>query len=111
MGKNMKARGLALVGAALAGILVLLPIPVMDLLMMLPMQLLIAFGVMAISKRKIGVKKLVPLILVYSLIGSAMGLGLEISLLFIGKFLLAPFAFVWCYLLGELVLLLGSEEH
>jgi len=111
MGSNMKARGFALVGAAVAGILVLLPIPLMDLLMMIPMQLLIIGSVLAASRRKIVLKRLVPMVLTYALLGSALGLGLEICLPFIGKLLLAPFAFVWCYLLGELTLVVSQERQ
>jgi hypothetical protein len=105
----MKARVWAVAGAGLAGILVLLPIPVMDLLMMVAMQFVIAVGVMGLSRRRIGLTKLVPLILAYALVGSGVGVCLEVGLLFLGKFLLAPFAFFWCYLLGELLLLVGTE--
>lgn len=109
MNPGLKARGVALSGSALAGILVLLPIPVMDLLLMIVMQFLIASAVLSVAGKKLGLARLLPLILVYSLVGSAISLGLEISLLILGKFLLAPFAFVWCYLLAELVLLVGHS--
>lgn len=101
----MKARGAALLLAALAGILVLLPIPLMDLAMMLPIQLVIGLTVRKLSRRAVLLKNLLPLVLFWGLLGSALGFALEISLLIVGKMLLAPFAFVWCYLFAELAML------
>lgn len=103
----MKARAVALALAALGGILVLLPIPLMDLAMMLPIQLLIGLAVRRISHRPVRFFSMLPLVGLYGLIGAGLGLALEIFLPFVGKVLLAPFAFVWCYLFAELALLLA----
>lgn len=106
----MKARGVALALAALAGILVLLPIPLMDLAMMLPIQLLIGLAVRRLSGRQVAFLSLLPLVAIYGLLGSALGLALEIFLPILGKLLLAPFAFVWCYLFAELAMLLAPPK-
>lgn len=101
----MKARLAALVLSVLAGVLVLLPIPLMDLAMMLPMQFAIGLVSRQLSGRPLRVAGLLPLVLVWGLLGTALGFGLEVSLLIIGKMLLAPFAAVWCYLFAELAML------
>ena len=107
----MKARAFALALAALGSILVLLPIPLMDLAVMLPIQLLIGLAVRRISHRQVRFLSLLPLVALYGLIGSGLGLALEIFLPFVGKMLLAPFAFVWCYLFGELALVLAPPAE
>lgn len=101
----MKARIAALVLAVLAGVLVLLPIPLMDLAMMLPMQLLIGLAARRLSARPLRLTSLLPMVLFWGLLGSALGFALEVSLLILGKVLLAPFATVWCYLFAELAML------
>ena len=60
-----------------------------------------------ISHRQVRFLSLLPLVGLYGLIGSGLGLALEICLPFLGKVLLAPFAVVWCYLFAELALLLA----
>lgn len=106
----MKARLAALVLAVLAGVLVLLPIPLMDLAMMLPIQLAIGLVTRKLSGRPLRLGNLLPLVLVWGLLGSALGFGLEVSLLILGKMLLAPFAIVWCYLFAELAMLASPRS-
>ncbi len=97
-------------GAALAGLVVLMPLPGLDFLMVLPIQFAIAVAVLAASRRSMGWTRLVPFVLLFALIGSAFGLALEIFIPLFGKLMLAPLALVWCYLLGEMVMLAGTEK-
>jgi hypothetical protein len=85
--------------------LVLVPLPVMDVLMLVPVQLAIAAGVTLVMHKPLHFKSLAKLVLGWALVGGVAGIAVQICVPLLGKiFLLPPLSAVWCYLLGEVTL-------
>jgi uncharacterized protein (DUF697 family) len=99
-----KVRGLIAVGSMIGGAVALFPMPLADLALMAVVQLLIVVGVTLSLKKPLHVRNQGLFVLGYAVVGAMLGLALEICIPFLGKLLLAPFAALWCYLLGEITL-------
>jgi len=105
---NIKARLLALVGAGVAAVLVLVPLPIADLFVMLPMQFFIVMAVRMASGQSMNPLGAGKLVIGYALLGTFLSFVLCNMIFLIGKLFAAPFAFFWCYGLGELTLMQGA---
>ena len=108
----MKARFVAALGALIAAFLVLIPLPFSDLFVMVPMQFGIAAGVLLVTGRPLKPLSLGRGVLGYALLGVLLSFILcNFTIPFLGRFFAVPFAFVWCYGLGELTLLTSAPKR
>jgi uncharacterized protein (DUF697 family) len=100
----MLARLIALVGALAAAIAVIFPLPFSDILFMLPLQLAIAGAVLLVTGQPLSVARTVRIVAAYSVVGAIICAVLSNAVPLLGKFVGAPFALIWCYVLGEIMI-------
>lgn len=100
----MLARLIALVGALVAAAVVIAPLPFSDIFAMLPLQLGIAGGVLLVTGQPLHPGRTAKVVLAYSLVGAFLCAIISNSIPLLGKFVGAPFALIWCYFLGEIML-------
>lgn len=98
------ARFIALGGAIAAAIAVIFPLPFSDILFMLPLQLAIAGAVLVVTGQPLSLARTVKIVAAYSVVGAIICAVLSNSVPLLGKFVGAPFALIWCYVLGEIMI-------